>query len=85
MTDDDLLKLGFTRHAETGGLIAPRDVVTLVPYGRYYQLRLRVGDGSISAVLAKAALKLDEWREALEFRGLHRIIRQTLASAARRV
>jgi hypothetical protein len=61
MTDDDLLKLGFTRHAETGGLIAPRDaVVTLVPYGRYYQLRLRVGDGSISAVLAKAALKLDE-------------------------
>jgi hypothetical protein len=61
VTDDDLTKLGFAR-VEDGTLIPPHAAgwaVRFIPCGKYYELRIALGDrNEITVVVDKSAIKV---------------------------
>jgi hypothetical protein len=61
MSDDDLIKLGFAR-VEDGTLFPPHAAgwaVRFIPCGKYYDVRIALGDGNeITVVVDKSAIKI---------------------------
>jgi len=59
MNDRDLLELGFV--AGNDGVLHAPDAgrVRLTPYGKYYELRISLGDGNaVVAVINKRSVKV---------------------------
>ena len=50
-TDDDLVKLGFAHVDDSVFLAPPSADLRFLPCGRYYEIRIAIGDGNIISVV----------------------------------